>query len=151
MIIREARPEDYELVERLYKEMCPNDPVEVLPERIQEFLDSKRDFLLVCEVDNKPVATLTINICLNAELGKQDYAIFENIVVLEEYRDRGIGSELLRFAEDFVRKNNCEKIMFLSSVKRTKAHEFFRKLGFSDEISKGFKKYLIEMENKYLR
>lgn len=62
MIIREARPNECEAIERLYKEMCPNDPVEVLPERIQEFLNSKRDFLLVCEGDSKPVGTLTVNI-----------------------------------------------------------------------------------------
>lgn len=142
MAVREAKPYEDKALEKLYKQMCPDEPVKVLPERVQRFLDSERDYLLVYELDNEIVGTLTVNICLNAELGELYYAIFENIVVLEEYRGKGIGTELLQYGESIARRFNSEKIMLLSSVERQNAHEFFRKLGFNDSIVKGFKKYL---------
>lgn len=77
-----------------------------------------------------------------AELGELYYAIFENIVVLEEFRGKGIGKQLLQYGKSIARKFKSEKIMLLSSMKRHNAHEFFRKLGFDDNISKGYKKYL---------
>lgn len=149
MIIRQAEPYEYKDLEKLYQELCSNENIRVLPQRIQEFLDSERDFLLVCEVDQKIVGTLTLNICLNAELGEQCYAIFENMVVLQEYRKKGVGTELLKFAESIAKEYSCEKIMFLSSVKREDAHKFFKNLGFNDETSRGFKKYLYELGDVY--
>lgn len=142
MIIREAKTDEWQEIELLYRQLSPKDKVSVLPERIQEFLNSDRNYLLVGLNNNKIVGTLTVNICLNAQLGNRDYAIFENIVVDKNYQHQGIGSALLLYGEQIANKYKCEKIMLLSNAARTDAHVFFRKFGFDDHVAKGFKKYL---------
>lgn len=140
--IREANIKDAKQLTDLYKILCPDDNVEVLPFRISQFEESNRDYLLVIEVNNVVIGTLTVNICLNAEIGLTEYAIFENLVLLEDYRGKGYGKRLFSYAEEIVQKRKCEKIMILSSKKRKDAHIFLRKIGYSDNISLGFKKYL---------
>lgn len=142
MKVREAVPKDCESLEELYKELSPDLQIEVLPQRINEFLVSNRDFILVYEFMGKVIGTLTVNICLSAEFGKKNYAVFENFIISEEFRRKGIGSELLEYGEQVSRDFDCEKIILLSSSKRVRAHKLFEKLGFDCEVSKGFKKYL---------
>lgn len=142
-LVREAKVGDAKALTELYYQMCPEDDVNVSEERIKSFNESKRDFLLVAESNGVVAGTVTLNICLNAEMGLINYAIIENVIVSDKFRLMGIGKLLLDNAEKISREHNCEKIMLLSSVKRTGAHKFFKGSGFADDISKGFKKYLI--------
>jgi hypothetical protein len=43
---------------------------------------------------------------------------------------------------------DCSKIMLLSNSKRSEAHTFFEKQGFSSELKKGFVKYRSQLRHE---
>ncbi len=56
--------------------------------------------------------------------------IVEDVVVLDGWRGRGIGKEMMRFAMDRCREKHCYKMVLSSSRHRLDAHRFYRSLGF---------------------
>lgn len=70
------------------------------------------------------------------------FVVLENLIVSTKYRKMGIGKQLITFIEDWARENNSYFVMFMSLAKRKEAHAFYESLGYSQEISNGFKKYL---------
>ena len=142
MEIREANVGDVAALQSLYEELMPEVPVNVLPERIEDIRNDEGNFLFVCELDGQVVGTASLTICKIATLGFQPFAIIENVVVTEKCRGKGIGKALLLFVEKNCKELNCAKIVFLSRVHRTDAHRFYERMGYSSELSKGFKKYI---------
>lgn len=55
---------------------------------------------------------------------------FTAVVVDGPSRGRGIGSTLVRAAEDFLRAQGCAMIEVTSNKKRTDAHAFYERLGY---------------------
>lgn len=141
-MIREATAEDRDAVQRLYEALCPGEPIRVLPERIAEIRNNPDAFLLVAERAGTVEATVFLTICPDPMFGRQPFGVIENVVVDEAVRGLGIGSGLMGYVEQLCRERGCFKIMLLSSSKRLRAHRFFAALGYSDTVSKGFKKYL---------
>jgi len=141
-MIREANPADRESIQRLYQILCPGEPINVLGERIEQISHDPNSYLFVVEDGGAVTATAFVTVCLDPMFGWQPYAVMENVVVDETVRGQGVGSRLLEHIERICRELHCSKIMLLSSSKRTHAHTFFSRLGYSDTVSKGFKKYL---------
>ena len=52
------------------------------------------------------------------------------LVVLEEYRRRGIASALMKHAERYAKENGYSGIRLSSGSARTGAHEFYESLGY---------------------
>ena len=48
------------------------------------------------------VGTCTLNLCPNLSWSGRPYAIIENVIVAPQYRNQGIGKELLRYAIESV-------------------------------------------------
>ncbi|MBW5798885.1 GNAT family N-acetyltransferase [Halomonas elongata] len=53
-----------------------------------------------------------------------------SLVVYSHARGRGIGTLLVRQAQDYCRKSGCERIELTSGDHREKAHRFYESLGF---------------------
>lgn len=58
------------------------------------------------------------------------YIELENIGVLPEYRKRGVGLKLLKYFEEWSRKQGYEKVILDSYYKNTSAIDFYKKNGF---------------------
>lgn len=65
----------------------------------------------------------------------------EVVHVAETHRNRGIGGEMMRWAVERCRQNNCSMVQLTSNKKRTDAHRFYERLGFL-KSHEGFKLYL---------
>ncbi|SEB50665.1 GNAT family N-acetyltransferase [Paenibacillus sp. GP183] len=141
-MIREAIPQDRDVIQHLYEVLCPDEPINVLPERIAEINNDTNNFLYVYDVDGQVKATVFLSFFLDPMFGLQPYALVENIVVDDSVRGRGIGKKLLDHIDMVCREQNCTKIMLLSNSFRVDAHKFFEANGFNGTVSKGFKKYL---------
>lgn len=70
------------------------------------------------------------------------FVVLENLIVSTKYRKMGLGKKQITFIEDWARENNSYFVMFMSLAKRKEAHAFYESMGYSQEISNGFKKYL---------
>jgi GNAT superfamily N-acetyltransferase len=95
---------------------------------------------LVAEVDGAVVGTADVLIVLNLTHGAQPLAFVENVVVTAPRRGRGIGRALMESAMERAKAAGCYRIQFLSNKDRTRAHAFYRRLGF-EPSSEGFRLY----------
>ena len=141
-MIREAKAGDQEAIENLYRNLCPNAPVRVLPERIEQIRNDPYNFLYVDEEDGHILGTVFLTVCLSPLFGTQPFGVMENFVVDEEHRGRGIRGALIHHIFDVGRAHKCFSVKLLSSSFREEAHRFFEKNGFNSKDKKAFVKYL---------
>lgn len=59
-------------------------------------------------------------------------AIVEDVCVDESARGGGIGRAMMSFAMELAKQTGCYKLVLSSNGARTRAHEFYRSLGFSE-------------------
>jgi ribosomal protein S18 acetylase RimI-like enzyme len=64
------------------------------------------------------------------------------LVVTNEYRNRGIGKRLVQKCESIARTNKCYRIRLESRNDRIDSHDFYKKIGFS-QMALAFEKKLI--------
>ena len=98
------------------------------------FLDRiTRGFAIIAESNNAPVGYL-----VGGEAESPSYRTIEkiaeidNMFVLEEFRQKGIGKKLFDAFLEWCRKNGYQKLKVEASAKNKGAIGFYKKLGFSD-------------------
>ena len=69
-------------------------------------------------------------------------AVLWYVCVSKEVRRKGVGRLLFREIEKIARENDCEIIYFTCLQENTRAQNFYRSLGYTDEKEKAFVKYL---------
>lgn len=65
-----------------------------------------------------------------ADRHPEPYAYLENVYVEQEYRSRGLGTELVKLAIAEAKERGCYKIIGTSKLEKTGVHEFYEKHGF---------------------
>jgi GNAT superfamily N-acetyltransferase len=141
-MIREAEPKDKEAIQYLYKILCPDAPVKVIPERIEEIKKDPNQFLFVYEEDGIILGTVILVICLSAMFGVQPFGLIEHFIVDEKFRRQGIGSKLTDYVIQVCRGKKCTRVMLLSNTDRKEAHMFYENKGFDSTAKRGFVNYL---------
>lgn len=141
-MIRKAEPKDKDAIQLLYQALCPNAPVRVLPERIEELKKDLNNFLYVYEMTGNIVGTVFLTICLSPMFGTQDFGLIEYFIVDQNYRRQGIGSKLTDHVIQICRERKCTRIILLSKDNRQEAHAFYESKGFNGFGKTGFVKYL---------
>ncbi|OPG94445.1 GNAT family N-acetyltransferase [Chryseobacterium mucoviscidosis] len=143
MMIREAEARDVDVIEKLYKELLPNNlNTKVLAERIEEVRNNPNSFLFVYEVGNQVIGTAHLHICLDALVENRPFGVVERVIITEHVQSQGYGSDLMKYIENVCIQKNCIKVFLTSGSSRYEAHGFYTKLGYDGESSKAFKKYL---------
>ena len=56
--------------------------------------------------------------------------VVEDVVVQGDWRGKGVGKQMMRFAMDRCRERGCYKLALSSNLKREAAHRFYDSLGF---------------------
>ena len=129
--IREAIDSDAAALASLLGELgYPTEPSTV-PGRLERMRVEGGQWTLVAEVDGAVVGTATVMIrhmlSRDAPFGR-----VTTVVVSESSRSRGIGAALIGRAEEICREAGCGAIEVTSAAQRTRAHEFYMRLGFQD-------------------
>lgn len=137
--IRLATEADLPRIVELLAQLSPDDPdredaSSPLPYNyhlvFREMAQGKQH-LLVAESRGKLIGTLVLAVVPNLSHKGTPYAIIENVVVDEKHRSKGIGEALITRAVDEARKAGCYKVTLTSNKRRTEAHRFYERLGFS--------------------
>ena len=139
--VRHAVAGDAPAIQALYRQLVDNSAVSVLPERIAAIANDPNTALLVCERKDALVGTVLVSLCADVMFQWQPFAVIENIVVDSACRGLGVGTALMQEVEAFCLRADCSKIMLLSSIGRTDAHQFFGRMGFAGSTKRGFVKY----------
>ena len=96
---------------------------------IKEKMLETKGIKIYVEENGKEVGRCFIYLIKN-DLHEEPYALLEDVFVDENYRSRGIGTELVKKAIEVAKQLNCYKIIATSRFERGNVHEWYQKLGF---------------------
>jgi GNAT superfamily N-acetyltransferase len=126
----------------LYKHLNSDEPPlpteDILNQVWNDFLTDPKIFCVVGETEGRLVASCTLIIIPNLTRGARPYGLIENVVTHSEYRKKGFGSELLRFALQLAWEKQCYKVMLLTGRKQEETLRFYEGVGFQRGIKTGF-------------
>ncbi|MBX3710217.1 MAG: GNAT family N-acetyltransferase [Gammaproteobacteria bacterium] len=90
----------------------------------------KNNVLIVAELDNKIVGTFQITFItyLTYQGGKR--ALIEEVRVDKSVRGKGFGKMMMEWAIKMAKENGCHLVQLTTNKKRTRALEFYKRLGF---------------------
>jgi GNAT superfamily N-acetyltransferase len=104
----------------------------------QTLLSDARMRCFVAATDPHLVASCTLAILPNLTRGARPYGLIENVVTHPDYRNQGIGTQLLQHALQTAWENNCYKVMLLTGSKLEETHRFYERAGFKKGLKTGF-------------
>lgn len=140
-VIREALPDDFDAIMRLYRQLHPQDPaIEDGSDRavFETILAAPGLTLLVLEREGVVVATTYLNIIPNLTRSAAPYAVIENVVVDEPVRGTGLGKQLMAATLQAAWNAGCYKAMLLTGSKTPATHAFYRTCGFSPDAKTAY-------------
>ena len=140
-MIREAKYDDLDEILQLYlhlhEERIPED-TEHLRNTWENIINDTNHHLIVCEVDDKIVASCVCVIIPNLTRNVRPYAFLENVVTHGDYRKKGYATACLDFAMQIEKYNNCYKIMLLTGSKEESTLNFYRNAGYNNSDKTAF-------------
>ncbi len=123
---RMARAEDREALARLAGELGYASTPEEIQHRLGQL--SMNDAVLVIQADGEVQGWLHVAIVSSLETGST--AQIMGLVVSEPRRGAGIGTALVRAAEEWARGRRTTRIRVRTNVTRTRTHAFYERCGF---------------------
>ena len=140
-MVREIEKDDLEGLLRLYMQLH-NNP---LPEKTAELLQiwdtifqDENHHVIVAEENGKIVSSCVCVIIPNLTHNQQPYAFIENVITDEKFRKRGLATQCLDYAKKIAIKENCYKMMLLTSSKKKSTLDFYRKAGYNSADKTAF-------------
>ena len=137
IVYRKAESSDSPRIAELFEEMLrtiyhTNDMKGYEDGYLDRFFSEGGDLIYVAELRKEVVAFLSI------EVYKEDgYVYLDDLSVTEKYRDNGIGTKLIRLAEDYSKNIGVSAIVFHVEKINENAHKLYRKLGYADNEDQG--------------
>jgi len=116
------------------------DPAD-LPEYMAAFARieaSPNDALYVAELDGEIVGTFQVTFTTTMTGRGSILMRLEAVHTREQFRGRGIGEAMVRYAIMVARDGGASKMVLSSNKKRSRAHSFYERLGF-DRSHEGFR------------
>jgi GNAT superfamily N-acetyltransferase len=103
--------------------------LEDVARRLDRFLASEADSLVVAEVDESVVGLASLHESLALEYD-EPAAKLSAIVVDADHRGRGVGKALVEALEAEARARKCALIFLTTNERRADAHAFYEAVGF---------------------
>ena len=128
---RRAVPADRERINALFLEMLRSiyrtDPVRGYGEHdLDRFFDRGEDWICLAEEEGEVTAFLSIEVHREGP----DYLYLDDLSVTEASRSRGIGSRLIRIAEDYARELKIPVLLLHVERENTGARRLYERLGY---------------------
>lgn len=139
IIIRKATNKDIPRLLELYQQLSfePDKyikaPVADCRRVLQEMQKNPNYTLYVAEDDGAVVGTTFVAVLPAFAHHLRPFGVIEYVVVDENVRSKGIGKQLMEACLAKAKEAGCYKVMLASSKQRTRAHKFYRSLGFQED------------------
>ena len=91
---------------------------------------SANGIILSTEDGGKEVAHAYLYVLNN--LHDRPFGLMEDVYVAENYRGKGVGTELIQELIKVAKQNDCYKLIGTSRYERPKVHGLYTRLGFKD-------------------
>jgi GNAT superfamily N-acetyltransferase len=99
-------------------------------DRLPRLLARRDQQFLVADHEGQVVGW--IHMVITEYVEADAFVVIGGLVVDREYRGQGIGHRLLAQAEQWAAANGCSVVRLSSNVKRTEAHTFYERAGYSN-------------------
>lgn len=133
--IRQAVIGDLPAIQRLYAETGLDDGLPLSQAAAEDMFRRFQSYpfykLWVAEAGDHIVGTYALLVMDNIAHEAKPLAVIEQVAVSERSQGSGVGTAMMHHARDIAEAAGCYKLMLSSNVKRTKAHDFYDKLGFT--------------------
>lgn len=94
---------------------------------LDKFFDGHEDWICVAEVNDSIAAYLSIEVHHEQE----HYIYLDDLSVSKTYRNYGIGTELIKTAENFAKEMDISTIVFHVAKSNKSAFRLYERLGYS--------------------
>ncbi|UOR13643.1 GNAT family N-acetyltransferase [Halobacillus amylolyticus] len=144
MIIRKATTEDIEGLTDIVGEFGYSTTYEKMEKRMSKIIANCYYNTLVAEIEGEIIGMLGMHIEYSY-VSDDDVGRIIAMVVHSNYRNKGIGEQLIQQAEDWCERKGITTVVLNSGNReeRKAAHEFYKRRGYKGK-STGFYKTLIK-------
>ncbi|HZK86120.1 MAG TPA: GNAT family N-acetyltransferase [Desulfosporosinus sp.] len=143
MIIREMIADDISELAQLYRQFWNEEScVETMHKQFNKFQKNDLHILISAIENNKLIGSVMGVICEELYGDCKPFLILENMIVDNNYRNKGVGKALISMLEEIATKRNCTQVILVTESNRIDACKFYGSVGYSPQTHKGFKKKL---------
>lgn len=143
--IREIKTSELELLLELYTQLH-NNPMPAINLKLEtlwnEIMADKNHHIIGGFAEGKLVCSCVIVIVPNLTHEQRPYALIENVITHDIYRNKGYGTAVLKYAKDLAEKENCYKIMLMTGSKKEETIKFYERAGFNKNDKTAFIQWL---------
>lgn len=97
--------------------------------------------IFLAKKDNEIIGMVSLLYSISTALGGR-VALLEDMVIKEEYQNQKVGSKLINYSLDYLKKSNVKRVTLLTDNNNFKAHDFYKKNGFKKSEMVAFRKIL---------
>jgi GNAT superfamily N-acetyltransferase len=139
LTIRPAQEKDILALLELYRQLArdPDKYVKAPESECRKVLKQIQDYpgaeLVVADDEGKVIGTTFYAILPAFAHQTRPFCVVEYVVVDEAQRSKGVGKALMDYCRNKAKAAGCYKIMLASSKFRTRAHKFYRSLGYQED------------------
>lgn len=143
MVIRKIKGNELSQLTELYFHYIHEDNLPTISkEEIQQIWDQIQlnpcINYFVLEIENKIVASCILSITPSFIRGGKGYGLIEHVVTHSDYRRKGFGESIVKYALNYAWENGCTEVMLLSGSNNERAHAMYEKIGFDKFRKTGF-------------
>ena len=139
--IREIADEELSALLCLYAHLHPSDDMPPLGEALTTWKTLRQDpnqHFFGAYWNGALVSTCTLIVVPNLTRRLRPYGLIENVVTHPDYRQRGLGTGLLKHALTTAWERGCYKAMLLTGSKNEETLRFYEQAGFERGGKTGF-------------
>lgn len=100
-------------------------------EALQRLVDDPNQHVVVAVRQDRVVGTLQLTIVPGLSRRGSTRSTIEGVRIHGDERGSGLGTQLIQWAVDESRRQNCQLVQLTSDVTREDAHRFYERLGFT--------------------
>ena len=104
---------------------------------LDSFYENKDNIIFVAEHNNKVIGFLSVN-----NYKEDGYIYLDDYYIREEYRGKGIGSELMNMAIAYAKEDHVDRIMTHVESANKSSIDFYKNRGFQTEEVQGHRLFI---------
>lgn len=131
-------PQLLELYQHLHRQDEPLPEDDIVQATWDQILAMPGHHPLGLFIDGQLVSSCILVIIPNLTRGCRPYGLIENVVTHADYRGRGLGKEILRYALEFAWEQSCYKVMLMTGRKDEAVFRFYEGAGFKRDAKQAF-------------
>ncbi len=132
MIIRLVKPPDYKELMHLYNLFVGSDRYSRYDnDSFERVVHNPNNFVYIAEDKGNLIGFASFSIRDVIRYAKP-IAELDELLVLEEYRKKGVGKQLMEKVETKAKERNCYRLFIESHYDHKAAHKFYESLGYTN-------------------